>query len=210
MWGISFFMYEGVGSVLPVMEASKYRENFSSLMIGALLSLCTIHILFSELCYYYFGDNLIEPLVTEQFPQDNVYLIVGKVLFCFNILLSYPLIIYTTNMILEKYTTSKMNYSILRTVLKNTSRTIIVLIGVLVAAFCYYQLHKIFSFVGVVIGSFIVLITPALVHLKVKATTKYQRVGDYLIIIYAAFFAVGLGGIIIYNWDGALTGEKHK
>lgn len=65
MWGMSFYMFEGVGCVLPVMEASTQKENFSSLVILALLSLLIMHINFSSLSYYYFGNKLKEPIVTE-------------------------------------------------------------------------------------------------------------------------------------------------
>ena len=68
MWGLSFYMYEGIGCVLPVMEASEYKDNFHVLLIAALATLLTIHISFSELCYYYFGESLKEPIVTEQMP----------------------------------------------------------------------------------------------------------------------------------------------
>jgi len=63
MWGISFYMFEGVGSVLPVMEASEYKNNFSILLGSALATLLVVHIYFSELCYYTFGEDLKEPII---------------------------------------------------------------------------------------------------------------------------------------------------
>jgi hypothetical protein len=94
-----------------------------------------------------------------------------------------------------------MEYSVLRTWLKNLSRTVIVTIGVLVALFFYYSLHKILSFSGVVIGSFVVLITPALVHFKIVADSSCDRTINVLIVIYAAVFAVTLGTLIIIRWE---------
>jgi len=63
MWGISFFMFEGVSSVLPVMEASSMKDNFPLLLGCALATLCAVDIYFSELCYYNFGDDLKESIV---------------------------------------------------------------------------------------------------------------------------------------------------
>lgn len=94
-----------------------------------------------------------------------------------------------------------MQYSVLRTWLKNLSRTVVVTIGVLVALFFYYSLHKILSFSGVVIGSFVVLITPSLVHYKVVATSQCDKTINILIVIYAACFALTLGTLIIIRWE---------
>lgn len=100
-----------------------------------------------------------------------------------------------------------MHFSSLRTWLKNLSRTIILTLSALIAFFWYYHLHKIFSFAGVVIGSFIVIITPALVHYKVIADTQCSKVSDILIIIYAVCAAITIGTLIIYDWNGELS--KH-
>lgn len=101
MWGLSFYMYEGIGSVLPVMDASEYKTNFASLLIGALITLFSIHVSFSELCYYYFGDSLVEPIISEQMPMTNltnrIVMIICKLLFCANIIISFPLLIYVSN-----------------------------------------------------------------------------------------------------------------
>jgi hypothetical protein len=212
MWGLSFYMYEGIGCVLPVMDASDYKDNFATLLTIALITLFTIHTSFSELAYYYFGDSLVEPLVQEQIPMTNtgykVTMIIAKLLFVVNIIFSFPLLIYVTNQIVESYVFCKMKYSTLRTWLKNLSRTVIVTIAALVAYFFYYQLHKIFSFFGVVIGSFVVLITPALIHYREVSETKSSRVINVLIIIYASIMALVLGTLIIYNWNGKLTGSS--
>jgi len=104
-------------------------------------------------------------------PQDNWFVIIGKLLFCVNIILSYPLVVPVINQILEGFIFGKMRYSMLRTWLKNLSRTLVVVVGLLVAYYFYYSLHKVLSFSGVVLGSFVVLITPCLIHLKVLADT---------------------------------------
>lgn len=65
MIGFSFFMFEGIGCVMPVMNACDQRskENFRYLLAAALGTLCTVYILFSELCYYTFGNDLKESIV---------------------------------------------------------------------------------------------------------------------------------------------------
>lgn len=63
MWGISFYMFEGTTSVLPVMEASAKKDSFGFLLVIALSTLLCFHIYFSELCYYTFAENLKEPII---------------------------------------------------------------------------------------------------------------------------------------------------
>ena len=49
MIGFSFFMFEGIGCVMPVMNAcdQRAREKFPYLLVGALTTLCTTYVLFS-------------------------------------------------------------------------------------------------------------------------------------------------------------------
>ena len=71
MIGFSFFMFEGIGSVMPVMNAcnKEAKDNFSYLLTGALGTLCTLYILFAELCYYTFGNGLSESIVMQEMPS---------------------------------------------------------------------------------------------------------------------------------------------
>jgi hypothetical protein len=63
MIGLAYYMFEGITAVLPVMEASDAKEDFSYLIAGALSTLCVVHICFSELCYYAYGNTLNDPVV---------------------------------------------------------------------------------------------------------------------------------------------------
>ena len=63
MLGMSYATYEGIGTVLPVMESSDAKENFSLLVSLALATICLIHIIFSEVTYYAFGDDITETVI---------------------------------------------------------------------------------------------------------------------------------------------------
>ena len=138
MWAISFYMFEGVTSLLPVYEASEYKQNFIPLLIGALCTLLVIHIFFSSLSYYNFGDRIDEPLLIEKMPQDNPFIIIGRLLYLSVIVYSYPLTIYVVNNIIEGYIFKCMRFSVWRTWLKNLSRTIIVIASVTLSYLFYY------------------------------------------------------------------------
>jgi amino acid permease len=98
---LAFYMFEGIGSVLPVMEASDAKDNFNVLLVSALATLCCVHIVFSELSYYVYGNDLNEPILILKLPADNWVVVVAKILFCVNLLISYPLVIYVTNNVIE-------------------------------------------------------------------------------------------------------------
>jgi len=100
-------------------------------------------------------------------PETNPVVIVGKIFFLFNIIFSYPLNIYQTNNILESFTFNKMEYSKCRTWLKNISRTLVVVVGVIVAVTFYYKIPKIIGISAVILGAFIALIIPPLLHNKI-------------------------------------------
>ena len=65
-----------------------------------------------------------------------------------------------------------MQYSTLRKWLKNLSRTIVVITALIIAITFYSSLHKIIGLAGVILGSIIVLITPALINNKLYAESS--------------------------------------
>jgi amino acid permease len=118
--GFFFFLFEGIGGLMPIMSATKEREVFPYLLCGALTFLCTMYILFGELCYYTFGGGLNKAIIMEMMPADNPIIQVVKILFMLNLVFSYPLTIFITNLILEGFTFQKMKQNtITRKWLKN-------------------------------------------------------------------------------------------
>ena len=93
MVGFSFFMFEGIGCLLPVMREVEKPDLYPIQTIGALIFLCTIYVLFAFTCYYAWGSNLDEPVVTEMLPPDNHFVQVMKLLFCLNLMISFPVTI---------------------------------------------------------------------------------------------------------------------
>lgn len=52
-----------------------------------------MYVLFAFACYYAWGSNLDQSVVTEMLPPDNVFVQVMKLLFCVNLMISYPITI---------------------------------------------------------------------------------------------------------------------
>ena len=72
MVGFAFFMFEGIGALLPLMRESEKPQQVPTLTVVAIITLCTIYIAFSSLCYYAWGADLTEPVVTEMLPAGNL------------------------------------------------------------------------------------------------------------------------------------------
>lgn len=96
MVGFAFFMFEGIGCLLPIMRETEKPEQSPCIVVSAIVSLCFIYMLFSSICYYAWGADLTEPVVTEMLPADNAFVQVMKLLFCINLIFSYPLTIVPT------------------------------------------------------------------------------------------------------------------
>lgn len=69
--------------------------------VGCLLFLCTIYVSFSMLCYWAWGSDLTEPVVTEMLPADNTFVQVMKLAYCLNLVFSFTVIIWPTFTTLE-------------------------------------------------------------------------------------------------------------
>lgn len=103
MWdmvGFSFYSFEGIGIVMPIMENSKNHNNYPKILTAALLTLGVMFCSFGFLCYYYFG-KMDAKFVTQNFDQNDNFLKVTELLFCVNLVFSYPLTVYPTNKIIE-------------------------------------------------------------------------------------------------------------
>ena len=192
-------MFEGIPSVLPIMEASDARENFSYLLAAALSTLLMIDITFAELSYYAYGDTLTEPLVMQMIAEDHPAIITAKALFVIMLVFSYPLTIYVTNQVLEYNIFRKMEYGPLRYWLKNLSRTTVCAAATLIAVTFYKSLHVINGLIGVILGGTVVMIVPSLIHNRLSARTPCQRFLNYALVTYAIVAATVVTIIIVYK-----------
>ena len=88
---------------MPIMQASAEPDKFMKCLVAAIATLSVIYLMFGLLTYITFGSDLDEPFITEMLPADNLWIEIIKVLFCFNLVFSYPITINPTNTILEGY-----------------------------------------------------------------------------------------------------------
>ena len=91
--GFAIYSFEGIGIVMPVMHACEKPEQFYTIFVCAIATLTVIMIAFSELCYFTWGSNLTEPIITEMLPRDSTVAIITKLFYIVNCMCSFSIII---------------------------------------------------------------------------------------------------------------------
>ena len=171
--GFAIYSYEGIGIVMPVMHACADPDKFSYIFIAAMLSLQISFIVFGWICYFTWGSNMTEPIVTEMLPKKDLIVIFTKILFIFIAICSYALLIQPTFTILENWVLAPKcmpkKKSTARYWLKNIVRFIIVISAAYVSVFLMEKVEKFMGLMGALFCSPLALTIPALVHMKMIA-----------------------------------------
>ena len=177
--GFCFFMFEGIGGVMPIMGATRDREAYPWILTITITFLIIVYCAFADLCYYTYGDSLTKPIIMEMMPADNLIIQIVKILFMINLVFSYPLTIFITNVILEGFTfhNSKSSPNI-RKWLKNLQRSCVLLFGIICAIYLKDVLDQILAISGTILGTTVVMKFPVLCHYKLLAKTKWEKAID--------------------------------
>lgn len=66
--GFAIYSFEGVGMLMPIMQASEKPKEFNKILIYAFLTILALYIGFSEICYFCFGNNMTSPIIIYNLP----------------------------------------------------------------------------------------------------------------------------------------------
>ena len=176
--GFCFFMFEGIGGVMPIMGATKDRESYPYILTLTIGFLMVVYIAFANLCYYTYGSSLDKPIIMEMMPSDNIIIQIVKILFMINLVFSYPLTIFITNVILEGFTFKNTHSGGVKKWLKNLQRSAVLLFGIICAIYLRDSLDKILALSGTILGTTVVMKFPVICHLRLLAKTKTQKAID--------------------------------
>ena len=138
-------------------------------------------------------------------PQDNILVQAVTILFCLNLVFSYPMSMAPTFQIAaavifgqneeERTRETRSRYWKI-----NALRSALLLFGILVSILVAEKLDRVMSLAGVILGMSNVLLIPAICHLKLIATTKLSKSVD-IAVICIAIFMLFFGPItIISQW----------
>lgn len=130
MIGFSIFSFEGIGVVLPILDVTAKPEHYPKVIIAVLSTVMITYVGFGQFCLFTYGDKL-EGIITSNLPRGTVFVYLIKLAFCFNLFITYPLVLYPTNMIVESYVYKNMPKGPKRKWLKNLTRAIMIILTIL-------------------------------------------------------------------------------
>jgi amino acid permease len=153
-----------------------------------------------------YPDEMIKDakLITKLLPSENVIVQIVELLFILNLFISYPLVIYPSNIIIENYAFSNFNKSTLLTWLKNSSRTLVVAFTLFMGLYFEDTLDRLTSVVGSVCLTPIAFILPGIFHLNLIAETKWMKFLDFCVIAFGTTLMVVITGYTLINWNSEL------
>jgi hypothetical protein len=94
-----------------------------------------------------------------------------------------------------------MDHSMCRYWLKNLTRTLVLIGGIVVGYFLYFYMPKIAGIAALAIGTTVVIVMPALLNDKYYSESTCETIFNYFLIVYAFCAAVLLTALIIINWN---------
>jgi len=102
--GFAVYSFEGIGVILPIQDITENKEQYFTVIVITCCLITTIYLFYAEYCLFAWYERFTPeaPLVTEYFPF-NWYTDLVKILFSFQLIISYTLVIYPANMIVEGY-----------------------------------------------------------------------------------------------------------
>lgn len=120
-----------------------------------------------------------------------MFIKITKLLYCLNLVFSYPLSIYPTNRTFERIAFGWLkDGTVLKYWVQNISRTFFVFLACFLSIVFSSTIDKFLGISGAVLGIPIILLVPTLCHLIIVAQTKTERVIDYLIIVFSIFVLI--------------------
>lgn len=201
--GTAIYAFEGVGIVLPVKDACQFPKDYLKVLCLVLAVVASIYLGFGGFNYFVYGSELLSeaPLITRLMPQGSIPFEIVMVMFTINIFISYPLVIHPTNMVLESYIFKGMEQSPMRKWLKNINRTVVAALTVWLGLYLEDTLDRLMSVIGSLACTPVAFILPALLHLKLAATTTLEKLIDYVIVVVGIFLMVFITGYTLNNWS---------
>lgn len=142
----------------------------------------------------------IRPLITDDLPENFIGYGV-KILFSVNLFFSYPLQLYPAHIVIENILYVGWPKSKKRQMMKNISRSCLVLFTVLLTVSIGTKLDKFLGIMGALTCTPIAFTFPALFHLKAVAETKCEKIIDIIIVLFSIFVLIFCTTLGFINWS---------
>jgi solute carrier family 36 (proton-coupled amino acid transporter) len=205
--GTAIFTFEGVGLIIPIQESMRHPQKFPFVLGLVVIIITVLFTSIGALSYTAYGSHT-KTVVILNLPQDDKMVNGVQFLYSLAILLSTPLQLFPAIRIMEnELFTRSGKYNPYIKWQKNIFRFILVLVCALVAWGGAGDLDKFVSLVGSFACVPLVYVYPPLLHLKVVAKTRWQRIIDYALCIFGIIGCAYTTVLTIQQWAG---GSSHE
>lgn len=99
------YSFEGIGIILPIQDITADKENYFKIVVITTVIITLVYLVFAEYCLFAWYEEFRPdaPLITDYLPPGSIFCDIVKILFAFQLVISYTLVIYPANMIVESY-----------------------------------------------------------------------------------------------------------
>lgn len=179
--GILVYGFEGIALILPIKSEMKQTWEFDKLLGYMIASIVVVFLWFSIIGVYSYGNDL-EDLITLNLP-DSYWVAVMLLMYVGAIVLGMPLCLHPAFQIMDKY----LHLDGYRS---NFARTALVVLVILLGYFARHSLGICVSVIGGLFCAPLAFVFPAIIHLKLTASSKPEQLISWGMIGLGVVFGV--------------------
>lgn len=198
LWlGTCGYVFELVGTVIPVYEAARDKKMVPRLLVGVTATVLVLYMSFGALFYLAFGEETGD-LALFNLPEDSVAGILFPLFFCIVGVVTTPLNFFVIYQTYESHLSWPRGYH-RRKWSKNAVRALIVAFAYIVTWAGGEQLQNFLALVGGLLGSNLALNLPAMLHIAICKPRGFSLAWDVLT------FVVGLAVMVSSTYQAVHT-----
>ncbi|KAF5389069.1 hypothetical protein D9757_004994 [Collybiopsis confluens] len=186
--GTAVFSFEGIGLIVPIVDAMREPHKFPAVLTGVMAFLTVLFGGSGVLAYLTFGSDIKTVILVnlnEVNPGSRMLQVV-QFFYSVAILLSVPLQLFPAVRIMENGLFTRSGKSDTRVKwTKNSFRFATVILSGFIAVAGAKDLDKFVAFIGCFACVPLCYVYPAMLHYKACAHTRKQRMGDIAMMVFA-------------------------
>jgi len=195
------YAFEIIGVVLPVYEAAADKESVFSVIFLVSGSLIILYVALGYAVYLAFGDET-QPIALLNLPQGTAAGYIFPGLYALSGATTMPLNTFVISLSYEPLFTWP-SHTLKRKWLKNFGRIALVALIYATTWFGGGQLQNFLGLVGGVLGMFLALVAPCLLHLALCKPAGWARILDLSTVTVGVFIMGTSFYLWLTNWEGS-------
>jgi proton-coupled amino acid transporter len=199
--GSIIFCFEGIGLIIPIQSSMAHPEKFPTLLYIVMAIITAVLTSVGALSYATFGDDTKTEIISN-FPQDSKLVNAVQFLYSIAVLAGTPVQLFPAMRILEGKIFGHLSgkRDLATKWKKNALRTAVVALCALISVLGAADLDKFVALIGSVACVPLVYIYPACLHYKAMAVSRWEMVGDMLMMVLGLVAMVYTTIITLSQW----------